>query len=97
MPDHEGCINVNLSDTHSNICSEVAKRAVEDWRGKGIDEPQIQSVLNHIWPGIWPSFATPEEIDSIREGAAKKLGVDKSKVKIDGIRQDGLVNLFVDW
>lgn len=97
MADHEKCINVDLSTTHADICSEIALRATEGWKKAGIDDLQIQEVLNHVWPGIWPSFATQAEINSIIAHAATLLNVDVSKIKVDGIRIDGLVNLFVDW
>ena len=58
----EKCVNVDISQTHAVTCREIADRAVTGWREAGIDEAQIQSVVNHEWPGIWPSFATEEEI-----------------------------------
>ena len=97
MQENERCINVDLSDTQRENCGEIAQRAVTGWRNQGIDEAQIQHCLKHSFPAIWPSFATEEEIQVMRREAATKLGVDISKVQVDGIREDGLVNLFVDW
>jgi hypothetical protein len=93
----EKCVNVNLGDTQGNCCKNIAQRAVSGWREQGIDKAQIKHVLNHEFPGISPTFATQEEIDTIKVEAAKKLGIDVSKIQVDGIRKDGLVNLLVDW
>lgn len=97
MENGEKCVNVDLGNTQSILCGRIAQRAELGWRAQGIDETQIQHVLSHKFPGISPTFATQEEIDAIKVDAAKKVGVDISKVQVDGIRKDGLVNLLVDW
>jgi hypothetical protein len=93
----EKCVNVDLGDTQGNSCETIAQRAVSGWREQGIDKAQIKHVLDHEFPGISPTFATQEEIHAIRVGAATKLSIDVSKIQVDGIRKDGLVNLLIDW
>lgn len=97
MSEKQRCFDLNLGDTHLATCREIALRAADGWRQQGIDDWQIQHSLRHFLPAIWPSFATEEEIRSMRWQAAEILEVDPSKIQIDAIRRDGLVNLFVDW
>ncbi|RJR14722.1 hypothetical protein C4579_04390 [Candidatus Microgenomates bacterium] len=91
----ERCIDVDLSKTHWQTCERVARRAVVGWRQQGIAEADIIHSLDHVAAGIWPTFATPEELDAIKHEAAIKLGVSTSCIQVDGIRIDGLVNLLV--
>lgn len=93
ISDH--CLDVDLSSTHGDMCRKIADRATVQWRATGVSDEDIRHSLDHPFPAIWPTFAEKREIKSMIRAAAQVLGVKSSQIQIDGIRDDGLINVLV--